>query len=39
MVDVMMNSFEIVVYVNVNMINHVMLVNIFIMQIVNVEKF
>ena len=36
--DVLMVSFGILVYVNVNMINHVMLENILIVKIVNVEK-
>ena len=36
--DVIMVSFGILVYVNVNMINHVMLENILIVKIVNVEK-
>ena len=36
--DVLMVSFGILVYVNVNMINLVMLENILIVKIVNVEK-
>ena len=36
--DVIMVSFRILVYVNVNMINHMMLENILIVKIVNVEK-
>ena len=33
-----MDLFGIIVYVNVNMINHVMLENIYIMQVVNAGK-
>ena len=33
-----MDLFGIIVYVNANVINHVMLENIYIMQVVNAEK-
>ena len=37
--DVIMNLFRIIVYENANVINHMMLENIYIMQIVNARKY